>query len=100
MPPHAGVALRAPRLRTKSACAPVLGGSYGWGHLGRRSRTARPPSAGRFVLFLELFDDRLGQVRRHLVVMRELLLECASALRDRATVTGEKQHLVFRHLPL
>jgi hypothetical protein len=43
----------------------------------------RPPSPSGFVLLLELFDDGLGQVRRHLVIVRELLLKAAPALCDR-----------------
>jgi hypothetical protein len=83
MRPHPGVDFCAPRLRTTSACAAVLGVSYGWDHLGCRSLAARPLSACGLVLLLEVFDDRFGQVRWHLVVVRELHLEAAAALRDR-----------------
>src|SRR5450759_1217315 len=97
MRPHPGVAFCAPRLRTASARASVLGVSFGWDHLGRRSLAARPPSACRLVLLLELFDDRFRQMLGHLVVLRELLLEGAAALRDRTKVQREAKHLVLRH---
>src|SRR6476659_9418638 len=42
---------------------------------------------------LRFFDDLVGDVRRHLVVVGELHLEVAAALRQRAQVGSITQHL-------
>src|SRR5260370_18148848 len=63
-------------------------------------RRAGSPLARGFVLLLELFDDRLGQVRRHLVVVRELLGVAAAALGGGAEVDREPKHLGLRHRDL
>src|SRR6185369_2504623 len=72
-----------------------------WTSLAAASARASSSVRSRMLLRarrLRVLDDLVGDVRRHLVVVRELHLEVAAALRQRAQIRRVAQHLGERHV--